>query len=341
MTLPSGQKQGQRGLGLVEIMVSLVIGLILVAGVFQVFQSSRATHRVSDALARVQENPRFAMLFLSRDLRMAGHYGCARHAPLHSMLNDSTHYLYAFDIHITGHRDRNGTGQWTPTLPSHLEDVLRGRGIKGTDIVTVRAGDGNAIQILPPYRANAAAALHVGKDNGLAAGDIVVISDCEKATVFQISGSNPGASGRVEHGIGGGSPGNWTEQLGKAYRGDAELMRINTTSYFLRENVVGEPALWRRIGTDPAEELVEGVDDLQLRYGLDTDGDGTADEYKTADAGIRWQDVVSVQLSLRVRSREDNIVAEPQTVDYNGRSITDRRLRQTFASTIAIRNSLR
>lgn len=341
MTLNSRIKHRQHGLGLVEIMVSLVIGLILMGGIYQIFQSNRATHRVSEALARVQENGRFAMMFLSRDLRMAGYYGCARDVPLHSTLNNSTHYLYTFDTHITGHHDKDSKGEWTPALPSHIEDVITGREIKGTDIVTIRAGDGNAVQIQPPYMPDEAAALHVEKNNGLAAGDIVVISDCEQATVFQISAGNPDTSGSVEHNTGSGSPGNSTKNLGKVYQGDAELMRINTTSYFLRLNVAGEPALWRRIGNNPAEELVEGVDDLQLRYGLDTNGDGSADEYKAADATIPWKDVVSVQLTLRVRSREDNIAAEPQTVSYNGQSVTDRRLRQTFTSTIGIRNSLK
>lgn len=311
----------QRGIGLVEIMVALVIGLILLAGLFQIFQSNRTSHRISEALARVQENGRFAMMFLSRDLRMAGHIGCTRDFGLRNTLG-SSNYLYDFETYLVGHRDENGTGNWQPALPSGLSNV-----VKGTDVVTVRAADGNTILIDPMNSATDNVVPRTVHD--LAVGDTVVLSDCEMAAAFRINQID--GAGALVHG----------QNLGKAYRGDAELMRIATTTYFIRENVAGKPALWRRIGNNPAEELVEGVDDLFVLYGIDTNADGAADEYKPADEVVSWDDVVSLQVTLRVRSREDNVTAEPDTVSYDGAQVTDRRLRQTFTSTISIRNRLK
>lgn len=64
----------QRGLTLVEILVAMVISAFLIAGVIQIFISSKQTYRSYDALSRIQENGRFALETMSRDIRAAGYY---------------------------------------------------------------------------------------------------------------------------------------------------------------------------------------------------------------------------------------------------------------------------
>lgn len=62
----------QRGFTLVEILVALAIGALLTVGFVQIFSGSKKTYLVQDNLSRLQENGRFAMDFLSQDIRMAG-----------------------------------------------------------------------------------------------------------------------------------------------------------------------------------------------------------------------------------------------------------------------------
>ena len=69
-------RQTMSGLSLIELMIALTIGLIIMLGVVQVFAASRTAYQLSEGLARVQENSRFAMDSLQRELRMAGHFGC-------------------------------------------------------------------------------------------------------------------------------------------------------------------------------------------------------------------------------------------------------------------------
>ena len=64
------------GLTLVELMVAITIGLIILAAVARLFVTSRSTYTLEEGLARVQESGRFAMEFLSQDIRMAGYAGC-------------------------------------------------------------------------------------------------------------------------------------------------------------------------------------------------------------------------------------------------------------------------
>lgn len=70
----------QTGLSLVELMIAISLSLILTLGVIQIFSSSKQTSRVQNALARVQENARFALDLLSHDIRMAGQLGCNSNA---------------------------------------------------------------------------------------------------------------------------------------------------------------------------------------------------------------------------------------------------------------------
>ena len=67
----------QAGVGLVEIMVAVTLSLILMAGLVQVYTGNKQTYRIQEALSRVQENGRFALDFITRDLRSAGFLGCA------------------------------------------------------------------------------------------------------------------------------------------------------------------------------------------------------------------------------------------------------------------------
>lgn len=63
----------QRGLTLVELMVALVLGLFLLAVVGTLFLGSKQTYRTQENLARMQENGRFVLDLLGRNVREAGY----------------------------------------------------------------------------------------------------------------------------------------------------------------------------------------------------------------------------------------------------------------------------
>jgi len=70
------KKHNQSGFTLVELMVALVLGMFLTAGVIQVFTSNQQTYRVTENLSRLQENGRFAIEFIARDVREANYKAC-------------------------------------------------------------------------------------------------------------------------------------------------------------------------------------------------------------------------------------------------------------------------
>lgn len=62
----------QRGLTLVELLIALALGLVVVLVVGQIYLSGRQSYRTQTGFGGMQENGRFALFFLQRDIRMAG-----------------------------------------------------------------------------------------------------------------------------------------------------------------------------------------------------------------------------------------------------------------------------
>jgi type IV pilus assembly protein PilW len=91
-------------------------------------------------------------------------------------------------------------------------------------------------------------------------------------------------------------------------------------------------------------DLIEDIENMQILYGEDTDAtpDGTANYYVPAKNIVDMEKVVSIRVSLLVRSMDDNLAAQPLAYTYNGATVTptDRRIRRVFTSTIALRNRL-
>jgi len=93
---------------------------------------------------------------------------------------------------------------------------------------------------------------------------------------------------------------------------------------------------------DETRSILEDVENIQILYGENTDSDvfGVADRYVPANNVGSWDRVVSVRISVLVRTQEDNLVAAPQPYNFNGATVTptDRRLRRVFTTTITLRN---
>ncbi|MGH8540908.1 MAG: PilW family protein, partial [Stenotrophobium sp.] len=66
-------RRHQSGLTLIELMIALVLGLLIIAGVGEVFLAGRASYSVQQRLSNLQENGRFALHFLQSDIRRAGY----------------------------------------------------------------------------------------------------------------------------------------------------------------------------------------------------------------------------------------------------------------------------
>ncbi len=334
----------QAGLSLVELMVAMILGLILVGGVIQIYISNNQTYRVTEAASRIQESGRAALRILSRHVRMAGFTGCAgKLMSFTNTLNGASNpgFLYDFDIAIQGFEGSGGA--WNPALDASITNV-----VENTDVLSTRGAFSapTAITGQPnnasdcPNAASHTANLKVDDPTGLAVDDIVIASNCSQASIFQITDITASIIG---HAAAGTTPGNSTDNIAACYAGSGQLSRISTVSFFIRNNPNGIPSLYRQEGTKAAEEYVEGVEDMQITFGI---GDGVSNlvnQFVTADNITDWDDVISVRIALLLRSVEDNITTQAQTYTFNGNTetATDRALRRVYTTTVAIRNRMK
>jgi type IV pilus assembly protein PilW len=346
---------GARGFSVVELMVAMAISLLLLAGVVSIFVSSKSSYETNERVSRIQENGRFALDAIMNDLRASGFVGCARQPTyLSTSLNSSSTLQWDFLAgSVTGFQ-ATGANTWVPAMNASIVSP-----VSGSDVLVTRVPVRERVAFQLTANSAAAGTMQVAANsaNGVKTGDIALAYSCEAMSVFQVSNYDQ-ASGVISHiqNAAGQTPGNANATVNYAYRQAVTyVVPVETVAYYIapstRVTDVADPApagttsLWRRRGLNAAEELVEGIEQIQVQYGVDTTGDVVVDEYRTANNVTDWTDVISVSVALLVRSLEQYGVDTDQR-SYNLLDVTvtapaDRRLREVFTATASIRNRVR
>lgn len=383
------------GFSLVEVMIALLIGTLLLAGLVQVFGGSRAAYQVSEGVSRTQENGRFALDILQRELRMAGHFGCVNdQARLQNGTGQftltyaaaATEASYAleawplrFNISLQGYEANGsapggtrtlvanpavagvaGVANWTPALPADLA----ARAVVGSDVVVLRYLMPESVPAISvPFGAEPTITFDGDRWPVLASGvdnpALFGLSDCANTTIF--AGARSAAPGnQIISDMAAGDIG--FRELYEANR--ATLHRAESVAYYIGIGASGEPALMRCRAIDTSglcneEELVEGVENMQLVYGVSRvanarptgyiqtvrTGAAIGDASANAVARAEWRLVGAAQVGFIVRS-PNQVQAMDRTLPYSvlGLNVTapagDRRMRAVYESSIAMRNRL-
>jgi len=314
------------GMSMVELLVALTIGSFLLWGAITVYSRSRTTYQVSEQVSRLQENARYAMSVIEPDLRAGNYWG---------LMNDPTV--------VTG-----------AALPTQAASPLSGTTTNcGTNFAlnlteTIR-GDNNAYT-LGPARATACNAYNNNPQPG---SDTVTVRRASNpavaatANTLQIYVTRWGGASQVFNN--GAAPG--------ALGPNAEIHDLVVDTYYVDRDSVGTagiPAL-RRISlvNGPAfsdQEVISGVEDLQVQFGIDlgrdtnndgvpddADGNGIPDSYTGIAAQYVDPDavpaaalVVAVRVSLLIRSE----TAERGFIDTNTYQYGDRLLANGATATL-------
>ncbi len=295
-----------RGFTLIEVMISMTLALIILGAVIMALVTSKDTYTYTTNMNRVQENARFAMDFLMNEVRDARKMGCSP-PTIQNNLNNPTEF-FTPDNNVLGFvytgSGGDGVTDWTPNLPASLSggDVL-----PYTDVLGITGVVDVSYKIGEPYMNTNAAALHIETPFGLDLGDIVMVTDCNKADIFQIvAPANPSGSGTIVHNTGGAQyPGNAISDLSQIYGSGSELLKFETNYYYIGRGYGNVPGLFR-IGAQDANgtELVSYIETLNLLFGEDTDGDNSVNIYHFANTVSNWKDVRSVRVGIVARSKD-------------------------------------
>lgn len=357
----------QKGLSIVELMVALTLGLILTAGLVQIFSGNQRSFIVGEANMRVQETGRMTSEFLGRAIRNADYWGCIPRENVANKLDD-THPAYQAATDLFSFSDGFMAYQSDGTTT----------GLSGTDALILRgvggAGDVVITQVMP----NSSANLKVNTVAGISESDILLISDCIAGDIFQVTGLQTGSNPGINHNTGSSvepgnaaprdgvdvvvdnnCPGSASNCLSKQYDETAQIYNPYYYQFYLDTDANGRRALYRKNGADPAQEIMDGVWDVQLRVGIDSGlANGEVTQWVDIDGPSALStaaaaDVVAVQVSILARSPEDRIVDAPMELCFPGWSdcssgpnydvateisADSRHLYRVFTSTATIRN---
>ncbi len=265
----------QSGLSLVELLIAMIIGLFLLAGITTSYLSSKKASIKRDQYSMLEDNGRLALEILTKTLEHTG-YTSSKGVPL-----EDKFISVAADV-SSSNCGADQSVMNTAIFPAN---------------VTIDSNTGDSI-----------GTIHLGDND--------VFTDC--------SGGVLPADCRLETG---------TIDTSKIY-----------SAFYLNED---DNTLMCSGSRDNAKQLIaEGIENMQILYGVDENEDDVADRYVSANdvKDDLWNTVVSIQIAVLARSlREVKDKAEIKKftlLDFEHTTLSDRYQRAVFSTTISLRNSL-
>jgi len=362
MKTPAQFRRDQTGFSITELMVAMTIGLIILAAVATMFVNTNKASNNQNRLARVQENGRFAMYYLLRDLRMTGYMGCQNDLTDH-LSNDlatTTGFYFGttnLSTPIEGIDDvtSGSTPAWAPSGSTALPaSVWSGTAaaIAKPDLITIRRVDTASVQQLTTPMAGLSDKLTINNTSGFQKNPVILVADCTKADLVQVMNATSsqldlfGASCPV-----GVSPCNAATQMSKQYDTAAAVYPYTTRTYYIGLNNNGVPSLYRDDNGGSASggttvELVEGVESMKILYGVATPPNIQPSYYRKASAmsATDWKNVVSIKFGILARTPNSKDTDIDNTAyDVNGTVIgpfNDRNSRRVFTATALLKDRI-
>ena len=348
----------QKGFTLIELMISSALGIIITIGMMQLLLASKRSFQFNEQMAVIQENARFILKEFSTPIRNASGTiaNCTSAAKVSNATWDTganAQNATGVSLGLKGYTVSADDGNNESFLgDAHTgTDALRFSTINIDDSLTVSAHDAlNGIFTLDGPHS-------IPEERVLAA----ISPSCGQIAIFNVTGPleifNAGDGGTASHihnrnntyNVGDGPTltncsnylhGNFTcsgpkeaNIIGgveaKSFAPGTKLMTLSSDIYYIADSAINDiygepyPALFLN-----DEELTQGVENINLLFGVDTDDDKVANQYLSPDNinDTDWESVMTVRVELILRSLEKTI------------NTGDRFARKTFSKTYQIRN---
>lgn len=329
-------KKKLQGLSLIELLVAVTISSLLLVGAVTILVNNKHVYRTQNEMGRIQENTRYAVERLFNDIRLSAYVGCSSDefevrnlvsAVVNNSLNDvgdlkTTGDTTQLSGSFIGLEGSESAANWSPSGGTDLIGSV----VAGTDAITVRSLQNTGATIQTPFMTNEADDIFVGLPLGaFAVGSVITISDCQRSDIFTVtaiadSDQNTDGDGsttdddtrQLSHTAAGG---NVSSDLSKIFNSaSTRITRLQTRRYYIGTGTKGS-SLFMSTTDGASTELVEGVDNMQIMYGVDTSGNGSPNNYYVAgdanlDAGNEWANVVSARITMTFRSLDRDFSAD-------------------------------
>ena len=356
------------GLSLIELMVALTIGAFLVLGVTTIFIANKRSSDLEGSLARLQENGRFALDLIAEDLFRAQYLGCnTGDVFLINMVEDPNSPGFSNTLEgIRGYEKLpNDTWAPAPALPAAMtggSPSISDRARAGSDVVGMRMNErlelGLTNQVLP---GSSTVDISANPDCEIEQGRQVILTGCNlTAHLFSVTNSISCTSATA------GDPlslqfdtsGNFTDSFNTSYDLDSEVLLFEEAYWYVADtgrvrNGQTVFALFRSVNGDE-QEMIEGVENLQVKFGQRVGAAGNVRYVDPSDAtlntGLNYEGVNSLRYAILLQSFErvtdtddgntynllDVAIPSGASGDaHNGGEV----LRKVFSRTINLRNA--
>ena len=324
-----------KGFSLIEVMTTLVLGLVVLLMVVQLFMNTKNNHAQNDRISETLESGRYALRQLSTDLKDAGYLGgiidptaVSLDTSLPSPVTDcgkSSEVNWAYDVDT--YRSLQFNDGVTPTTASTDHTCIQSSDfLTGTDVLVVKR----------VYNQQVAAA-------SLATNNVYLRSDYNTACLWYYDGSSTNPSGS-----------------NCPTAGTADWLYM-THVYYIRSYAStpgdGIPTLCRKnLGASGSGTpkptmtelcLAEGIEQFHIMFGIDTDSphDGVANQFiaNPTLAQLRTS-TVSARIFVLVRAkREDSTFVNDKTYTMGDRVVgpfNDKYYRRMYSTTVLLRNPM-
>ena len=276
-------RRSAAGFTLVELMVSLVLGMIVTGAALAMFLSNKQVYATTENLARAQESVRTAYELMSRDMRESAATACEANLPTVNLLNSPGNRWYTnFDSPVRGYESSDDF-----VAPAEGTGTGFGQRIAGTDAVEVKSAVNDGVAITAANQPGATLTLRTA-DHGLRTGDIAMLCDFDHAAIVQLRSAGP-TSTTISHGTGTVTPGNCTTGVGfsvpvnctgsgtpHSFTTTAFVARMKAGRWYIGNGRTGPALFWAQMVNDGAngvtverQEIAPGVRNMQLQYLLD------------------------------------------------------------------------
>ena len=293
------RRPNERGVGLIEVMVGTVVGMLLVLVIFQMYLATESQKRTITASNDAQENAGYGLFLIGQDLGNAG-----------NVISASTTALAACAM--------------LRPIP-----VLIGAGATAAnpDTVTVLFGGSGSLSAptmllnSPSMATSPPGAFQVAGPVAYSPNDVVVVvqgANCTMSTINAAGVTIAGSSGiaTIAHTLTSTSGNNSTAvyaatlaslvNLGQGDRFGRTVYAVDTAKSALTTQSLLPTAL-------AATTAASNVVNLKAQYGLDTDNDGDVDTWQSAtgiwssanlplQATTTWQQIRAVRVAIVTRS---------------------------------------
>ena len=269
----------QRGFTLIELMISMLLGMLIVGAALMIFLSNQQVQRATQGVGSIQESLQIGFEILARDIRAAGVNPCDIGLPTANVVNGAA---------------GNWWTNWNQSFMGYAAGALAGSAAD-SDALQMLLSDGTHYNV----QAHAGTDITVDRNAPYAAGDVLMVCDMRQLALFRTNSSagtsfgHPAAAGNCSNSLGTVPAACNAAAPAYFYGLNAQLTRLQGVRWYVAENGRGTRSLYRAVNNQAGEEMVEGISRLQARYLQD----GGAD-YTVAAAVTDWSQVRAVELVI-------------------------------------------